>query len=440
MESLESRVLMSADVVIKWNNVLIDAVRHEQTHAGPGWVSRNMAVVQTAVFDAVNAVAGGYKSYRPAPAAVKGASVDAAASMAAYETLLALYPQQKTRFDAAMNQEMKSIPDNVGEANGLIAGHDAAQQILSGRNHDNSLKTVKYTPGKNPGKWQPTWPNYASALGAGWYAVTPFVLKSGSQFRAPPPPALTSQQYTNAFNQVKSIGAKDSTTRTAEQTQIGHFWAYDTGAKGTPVVLYNQIAQKVAQQQGNTTEQNARLFALMNLAMADSGISAWDTKYAYNFWRPITAIRNANTDGNPATVADKNWQPLGAPGDGTPNFTPPFPAYVSGHSTFGAAAFTVLRRFFGTDNIRFTVGSDELPGVKRTFSSFSQAADENGISRIYLGIHWAFDNTQGKIMGEKVGNYVFSNALTPISGKTPSQPALTLRAVQRTPVFSTQAV
>src|SRR5262249_32971047 len=157
-------------------------------------------------------------------------------------------------------------------------------------------------------------------------------------------------------------GALDSTVRTPEQTQIGAFWAYDSSAIGPPVVRFQQVAMAVALQQHNTLEQNARMFTLADLAMADAGIVAWQAKYTYNRWRPITAIQLADTDGNPATIADPNWQPLGAPGDGGPDFTPPFPSYVSGHATFGGALFTTLADFYGTDNVRFTLGSDELPG------------------------------------------------------------------------------
>jgi hypothetical protein len=177
------------------------------------------------------------------------------------------------------------------------------------------------------------------------------------------------------------------------------------------MVMFNEIAQSVALQKHNTLVENARMFALMNLAMGDAGIAAWDTKYIYDFWRPVTAIRQADTDGNDATTADANWTPLGMPGAPLPNMTPPFPAYISGHSTFGAAAFKVLADFYGTDKVHFVVKSDELPGVTRTFDRFSDAAAENGMSRIYLGVHWSFDNEQGTKAGGAIGEYVFDHAL-----------------------------
>jgi hypothetical protein len=228
-------------------------------------------------------------------------------------------------------------------------------------------------------------------------------------------------------------GVTTPTTRTLEQTEIGLFWGYDgSPGLGVPPRLYNQIAVIICNQMGNTEVQNARLLALVNIAMADAGITVWDTKYVYNFWRPVAAIREADTDGNPNTIADPNWRPLGAPADnhsGT-NFTPPFPAYTSGHAGFGASLFRTLADFYGTDDVTFTIGSDEFNGMTadqsgknrpiifRTFDSFSAAAEENGQSRIYLGIHWRFDKEQGILQGGEVADYVFSHVLLPRSPST----------------------
>jgi len=258
-----------------------------------------------------------------------------------------------------------------------------------------------------------------------------------NNFPIPAPPPLTSQAYTDAYNQVMSVGAANSTTRTQEQTDIGLFWAYDgTPGLGTPPRFYNEIAQTIANQEHNTEYQNARMFALINVAMADAGIAAWNMKFTYDFWRPIIAIRDGANDGNPNTAGDANWTPLGAPatngaGDGV-NFTPPFPSYDSGHATFGGALFQTLANFYGTDNITFSISSDEFNGVNkngdgsarpvigpRTFTSFSAAAEENAMSRIYLGIHWIFDATNGIAQGDKIANFDFNHILQPVKHGMP---------------------
>ena len=191
--------------------------------------------------------------------------------------------------------------------------------------------------------------------------------------------------------------ALNSTTRTPDQTQTAIFWAYDRAGMGPPPVVFNQAVSEIATQHSNTTADNARLFAMTMVAQADASIAAWNSKFVADFWRPITAIREGDTDGNPLTEADTNWIPLGAPGAGSvPDFTPPFPAYVSGHATFGGAVFTTLANFYGTDDFDFTLTSGEMPGITRSFHSFSQASEENGRSRVYMGVHWNFDDVEGR--------------------------------------------
>jgi hypothetical protein len=291
-----------------------------------------------------------------------------------------------------------------------------------------------------PGKWrQDPISLIPLALGAHWDQVTPFVMQSASQFRVPPPPALDSAEYATAYNEAKRLGGDGvitPTERTAEQTQIGIYWAYDgTPSLCAPPRMYNQITVQIADQMRSNDIELARLLALVNVAMADAGIAVWESKYFYQCWRPITGIREADEgfgptgegDGNPATVCDPTFSPLGAPATNLngPNFTPPFPAYPSGHAGFGGALFQILRRFYGTDNIAFTFVSDELNGVTRdntgavrplvprSFTRLSQAEEENGQSRIYLGIHWSFDKTQGIAQGRRVADYVFDNAFLP---------------------------
>jgi hypothetical protein len=297
---------------------------------------------------------------------------------------------------------------------GVAAGHEAARQILAWRSTDGSDDQVPYVPGTGPGAWQPTPrpnPNPPPAELPGlpaaapqWATVTPFCIPSDSAFRPPPPPDLNSDEYTDAFNEVQSLGARDSTTRTAEQTEIARFWAGGPGTF-TSGGYWNQIAQDVATRHGNSLAENARLFALLNVAQADAYFTVWDAKYTYNFWRPVTAIR-ADTDGNPDTSPDPGWTPL--------LVTPNHPSYVSGHSGHSAAAAAVLAAFFGTDAVCFSLTSDSLPGgVTRSFDSFSAAVREVSDARVYAGIHWRFDVAAGEALGAEVGNYVVSHCLLP---------------------------
>ena len=403
-EILEPRQLLTAatgtDVIVDWNAVVLDAIRQDKT--APPKAARAMAMMHVAMYDAVNSIErthSPYAGYSPAP---EGASVASAAAAAARAILASIYPSQTTRFSAAFLASLNDIPDGPAEQTGIQVGQNAAQRILSLRAFDNSTTTVTYTPGSNPGDWQPTPPAFAAPALPQWPQVMPFAIRSASQFRPPAPPTLTSDEYTAAFAEVAALGRSDSSTRTADQTQVAQFWAGNAGT-ATPPGQWNQIAETISAAQHLSLSENARLFALINLSLADAGLAAWDAKYQYNEWRPMTAIVHADTDGNSQTAPDETWTPL------LP--TPNHPSYVSGHSTFSAAAASALAAFFGSDKISFAMKSDDLPGVTRNFTSFSQAAAEAGQSRIYGGIHWQFDNQAGLTLGKSVAQFISSQFL-----------------------------
>ncbi len=429
---LENRDVPSTSV-LRWNDLALDAARLDHAiggpahHFGPTKTSRALAIVHAAIYDAVNSIDRSYTRFQFQVAASAGASIPAAVAQAGRDTLAALYPSFTATFDAALAQDLAALPAGPAQA-GATVGHQIATQVLTFRANDHSSDPMPYAPTNLPGRWQPD-PLHPTqqALTPGWGLVTPFTMVSGQQFRAPAPPAINSAEYTAAYNEVFAFGGDSiatATIRNAEQTEIGIYWGYD-GQPGlcSPPRLYNQIARVIAIQKGNTDVQDARLFALVNLAQADAGIAGWETKYYYDYWRPVTAIRAADTDGNPNTAADTNWSPLGAPannGSGS-NFTPPFPAYVSGHATFGAAAFRSIANFYGTDHIPFDFVSDEFNGQtidqfgqvrqirSRHFETLSQAAEENGQSRIYLGIHWSFDKSYGIAQGNAIADNAFKN-------------------------------
>jgi membrane-associated phospholipid phosphatase len=399
---LEDRCVPSADVVLQWNQVFLDTFKAD--HVLPLFFAREAAIVHAAVYDAVNDIDRSYTPFFADIQAPRGASIVAAAAQAAHDTMAALFPAHQATFDATLTADLAGIPP--GQAHlGIAVGHAVARQILAWRSTDGSATQVSYVPGTAPGDWQPTPPAFAPATAPQWGHVTPFCIPSDSAFRAPPPPALTSAAYTAAFNEVKSLGAANSTTRTAEQSAIARFW-YGAAGTFTANGYWNQVAQEVAQQRGDSLVQNARLFALLNLAQADATFAVWDTKYTYNFWRPVTAIRAADTDGNPDTAADPAWTSF--------LITPAHPSYNSAHTGYSAAAAAVLAACFGTDAIPFSLSSDSLPGATRSYTGFSAAAQECADSRVYAGIHWRFDVTTALTLGNEVGDYVTAHFLLPV--------------------------
>lgn len=422
------------DIVLVWNQVMLDANAQDsrqliQDQGGPTRCSRAFAIVSAAVYDSYNSIHHRRTPYLTELFGYANADHRAAVSKAACDTLKALYPQQVARFNTAYTNAMASVPAGVPRTKGIELGTKVAKAILDARRNDNSSLSIPYTPDILPGYHQPDplHPNQGYHA-PHWGFVDTFVIGDITQWPSPPPPALNSPAYAAALNEVKLLGGDGRTTRTIRtpaQTITGIFWAYDgTPGLGAPPRLYNQVVRAIAISRRNTVEANATLFLLVNLSMADAGIQCWYTKYYYEFWRPVIGIRNADLDGNPDTTVDRNWRPLGAPatnraGDGV-NFTPPFPAYSSGHASFGSAALYATAAYYGTMRLPFSFTSDEFNGINvngdgtrrpvvtRRYTYIDEPIFENAYSRIYLGIHWSFDSDDGIASGLEIANYVTS--------------------------------
>ena len=391
------------NAVIQWNRTLLVIVRTPGAQSPTVHATRSFAIMHAAIYDAVNAIDRKHRPYLVRLSSIpRDASQEAAAAAAAHEVLVALYPKFKATFDAQLQQSLAQIPDGNGKGEGVLIGQEVADRILAARSNDGSnAPPIPYVFGPAPGDYQSTPPNFApQPQFTNWSHVMPFALERGNQFRPGPPPTLASDAYSDAFNQIKSLGIANSTSATADEALTGRFW------NGAIQNYWNEIAQTLSEARGLSTAQNARLFALLNLSFADDVIAFYDAKYTYNFWRPVTAIRSGDVDNNPETVADPNWLPeVGK--------TAPDPSYPGAHAVISASAAEVLISFFDKDRAEFNVTSEVLPGVERSFTSISAAAEEATLSRIFGGQHFRFDLTAGQRLGREVADFVVDNFLTP---------------------------
>ncbi|WP_336489445.1 vanadium-dependent haloperoxidase [Methylobacterium nigriterrae] len=386
--------------MLDWNQVALDAIRHASVTMppeDPGYVSRALAMESIAMFDVLQAI-NHHPGFLVSLGAPSGIASDAAVSAAAHEILVELFPDYKPQLDHAYEARLAQIHDGPAESQGVAFGEQVADAVIAARAHDGSdeLAHLGLVAGYEPGEYRPTPPDYTEAIQPDWGDVTPFVLQSASQFRPGPPPALTSAEYAAAFNEVKALGGLDSTERTPEQTQSAIWWSNDQDSY-TRVGQWSDIADHLLADQGRSPLESAYLLTELNVGLADALIACWDTKYTYDAWRPITAIQEANTDGNPATTADPDWTPL------LPT-TPDHPEYTSGHAVIGALAAKVMTGFFGP--IPFSATSETLPDVVLHFDNFTQAAADEALSRVYGGVHFAFSAQAGLVMGGQVGDVV----------------------------------
>ncbi len=391
------------DEVLKWNEIALQTVKSEAT--SPPKVSRDLAIMHVAAYDALNSIdrlcTPIYIPWQPLAGPTNRVVTVAAAS---HRVLSVFYPSQQAQLDAALEDTLNSVAPGAAVDNAMALGIAVADAVMLLRSTDGWDASSSYVYDPNtPGKWRPTPPGYSPPLLPHWGDVTPFGVLNPNDFVLAPPPALDSAEYAAAVNEVKEIGALNSATRTADETEIVVFWSDSPGQTASPVGKWHIISQVIAEQMNTNMLQNARTFALLGLSTADAGIVSWRAKYLYDLWRPITAIRLADTDGNPGTIADPLWEPIWP--------TPPFPECSSGHSSFSGAGAGVLSLIYGTNDIPFTIaaGFDMLPGVLRSYNGFWEAAEEAGMSRIYGGIHFSFSNTGGLDGGAGISAEIYNN-------------------------------
>ena len=398
--------LAPADLVTDANTTLMQAIREFNTGATPA--SRDFAILQTAVFDSVNGIDTRYQFYRVAPAAAAGSSQQAAAAAAAHSVLTALYPSKAASFDATFSAQLSALPSGPSRDNGVSWGNMVASNILNWRASDHSGDFVNYVSGSQAGDWRPTAPGFGPPDNPQWPTVTPWTLTGGAQFRPTTgPPALASQAYTAYYTEAFELGAATGSNRTVEQTDTALFWSYNSGSQ-TAVGHWNSVAHAVVAGKGNSMVDNARVFAALNTALADAAIVAGDAAYSYEFWRPITAIREAATDGNINTAPLVNWDPLVT--------TLGSPEHVSANAAYAGAASTVLNYLLGTET-GFSLKSDRVPTVTNFYSNFDLAAGDAALAGIYGGIQ--FRNSvvdgldAGKLLGNQTAYQFFQPALIP---------------------------
>ena len=390
--------LAYADAVTDWNQTAISAAA--SIGISTGWQSRIVAIAHAAMFDAVNSIERKYTKYAIEVSPPAGASADAAAITAAHAVLMQLVPDEKKKLDAALTTTLANVADGAAKDAGTAVGREVAAKLLDLRNNDGIDAKVAYTPGTAPGAWQPTPPDFAPGILPQFGGVTPSVLKSSDQFTLPGPPTLDSEAFARDMQEIQAVGARRSTSRTAEQSEVAIFWTVSTH------MPFNAAARAAATKRGNSLVENARLFALLNMVGADSQIGCWHWKYQVNFWRPVTAIRAADSAKNAALKSDPNWEPILT--------TPAHPDYPSGHASYSGAAAEVLKAVFGDDRVDVSFTWPAF-GVTRTYASFAQIDREIIDARVWGGIHFRKTDEDSSAFGHKIGEYAVKAWLRPVS-------------------------
>ncbi|MBN1917536.1 MAG: phosphatase PAP2 family protein [Verrucomicrobia bacterium] len=388
-----------ADFVTDWNQTTLMLNPSQGTILG----GRTLAMVHTAMYDSIVAFDGGYTPYYVTAAPPSGASRDAAATAAAYTVLSSIFtaPAHQATLQARYESHLALIPDGAAKTEGIAFGQSVGLSILGLRSTDGAMAamTTPHPDGTEPGEWRRT--ASGEPMAPGWGSVTPWAMASGSQFDQGGPPPLTSEEYALCYEETRLWGAADSALRDQDQTDTAIFWMEHVPRH------WHGLARDISQREGLSLVENAHLFALLSVTIADSNIAVWDMKYSHNFWRPETAIHLGDEDTNGTTVGDPTWESLIA--------SPAFPEYVSGHSFTSGSAAALLELYFGSGNYTFELTSMMNPELgPRTYSSFWEAAEEAGISRIWGGIHFQFSNEEGLMGGQELARYVYGNCMTPV--------------------------
>ncbi|MDQ8187185.1 phosphatase PAP2 family protein [Pelagicoccus sp. SDUM812002] len=387
-----------------WNNRALDAIRASRTP--PPMAAYALALFHLSLYDTVNGFHGDFQHYLVEPNSPEGASLEAAYHTAAYETLADLFNESvnPTVFRKAYQMEIKDLPRDEAFEKGVAWGQEVASAYKIVCDESRKYDAVEWTTVADAGVWRETPPFFRPALLPHWPHVKPLAMDSPDAFRCPAPPAIDSEEYAAEWAEVKALGGRDKHDRSGYDTLSSVFWSDDLGSS-TPAGTWNLIAQEVYKSQSYDFYQQVRLYALLNLTMADAGIACWDAKYYYNYWRPETAIRQADIDDNSATEKDENWIPLMG--------SPPFPEYPSGHSSFSRSAAELLTLYCERDDIAFSTTSDQVPGAIRSYPGFDACATEVGMSRLHGGIHFMSANLVGQELGANIAKFIHQNFLLP---------------------------
>lgn len=392
------------DVILQWNRVLMETVQTPGQHPATIMPVRSYAMMHAAMFDAVNSIDGTHTPYLTEVPGTSNASIEAAAAQAAHDVLAGLYPTRIAVFAAELAISLQGIEENRVQQ-GIRVGQIVAERMLAARANDGwTVTPPAYSLPATPGNWQPAPPANAAATFTHYPSVTPFAITSATQFAPNPPPSMTSAQYAADLNEVKELGSVNSAIRTADQTLVARLWA-NVNTPTNFLLVWNNVARTVSVDSNATTVQKARLFALINIALHDALQTTFASKFQHGLWRPVTAIRRADEDGNANTTPDAEWLSL------IPN--PPYPSYAGNMAAIGTSQATILAQFFGRDDIRFDHTWAGAGGATRSYAGFSAMANEQARARVYGGIHFTFDNVAGQSVGTSVGNYIFGNVMRP---------------------------